>query len=191
MGLEGLGKVLIGGAVVLLVLGGLFLLLGRLGMDRLPGDLVFRRGNATFYFPDRAHDPASPSWARSSSTSSSAARVLVSELDYELPEDLIAQRPAEPRDASRLMVVDVQSGTISHHTFRDLPQFLLPGDALVLNETKVIPARIEARKPTGGGVELLFLRDLGPDRGGSWEVLARPSKRLRARARRSPLAASG
>jgi S-adenosylmethionine:tRNA ribosyltransferase-isomerase len=105
--------------------------------------------------------------------------VLVSELDYELPEDLIAQSPAEPRDASRLMVVDAQSGTISHHTFRDLPRFLLPGDALVLNETKVIPARIGAKKPTGGGVELLFLRDLGPEYGGSWEVLARPSKRLR------------
>jgi S-adenosylmethionine:tRNA ribosyltransferase-isomerase len=105
--------------------------------------------------------------------------VLVSELDYELPEDLIAQSPADPRDASRLMVVDVQGGTISHHTFRDLPGFLLPGDALVLNETKVIPARLRARKPTGGGVELLFLRDLGPDHGGAWEVLARPSKRLK------------
>jgi S-adenosylmethionine:tRNA ribosyltransferase-isomerase len=105
--------------------------------------------------------------------------VLVSELDYELPEDLIAQSPAEPRDASRLMVVDVQGGTVSHHTFRDLPGFLLPGDALVLNETKVIPARLKARKPTGGGVELLFLRDLGPDHGGSWEVLARPSRRLK------------
>jgi S-adenosylmethionine:tRNA ribosyltransferase-isomerase len=105
--------------------------------------------------------------------------VLVSELDYELPEDLIAQSPAEPRDASRLMVVDVGSGTIAHHTFSDLPEFLRPGDALVLNETKVIPARVEARKPTGGVVELLFLRDLGPTHGGSWEVLARPSKRLR------------
>jgi S-adenosylmethionine:tRNA ribosyltransferase-isomerase len=105
--------------------------------------------------------------------------VLVSELDYELPEDLIAQRPAEPRDASRLMVVDVANNSITHHTFRDLPDFLRPGDALVLNETKVLPARIEARKPTGGGVELLFLRDLGPDGGGAWEVLARPSKRLR------------
>ena len=101
--------------------------------------------------------------------------MLVSELDYELPEGLIAQRPAEPRDASRLMVVDAQANTISHHTFRDLPNFLRPGDALVLNETKVLPARVEARKPTGGGVELLFLRD----RGGPWEVLARPSKRLR------------
>ncbi len=61
--------------------------------------------------------------------------MLSSELDYQLPEDLIAQSPVEPRDASRLMVVDVRSGTIAHHTFRDLPRFLLPGDALVLNET--------------------------------------------------------
>jgi len=105
--------------------------------------------------------------------------VLTSELDYELPEDLIAQSPADPRDASRLMVVDVRRKTIAHHTFRDLPRFLLPGDALVLNETKVLPARLEAKKPTGGEVELLFLRELGPDHGGAWEVLARPSKRLR------------
>jgi S-adenosylmethionine:tRNA ribosyltransferase-isomerase len=105
--------------------------------------------------------------------------VLVSRLDYELPEDLIAQKPAEPRDASRLMVVDVARNSIAHHNFRDLPRFLRTGDALVLNETKVLPARIEARKPTGGVVELLFLRDLGPDEGGAWEVLARPSKRLR------------
>jgi S-adenosylmethionine:tRNA ribosyltransferase-isomerase len=105
--------------------------------------------------------------------------VLTSELDYELPEDLIAQSPAEPRDASRLMVVDVGRGKIVHRTFRDLPDLLRPGDALVLNETKVLPARVEAKKPTGGGVELLFLKDLGPDHGGAWEVLARPSKRLR------------
>ena len=105
--------------------------------------------------------------------------MFVSRLDYELPEDLIAQRPAEPRDASRLMVVDVARNSMAHHTFRDLPDFLRPGDALVLNETKVLPARVEARKPTGGAVELLFLRDLGPDGGGAWEVLARPSKRLR------------
>jgi S-adenosylmethionine:tRNA ribosyltransferase-isomerase len=116
--------------------------------------------------------------ARSCSTSSFVDKVLVSRLDYELPGELIAQRPAEPRDASRLMIVDVARGTIAHHTFRDLPKCLRAGDALVLNETKVIPARIEARKPTGGAVELLFLRDLGPDEGGAWEVLARPSKRL-------------
>jgi S-adenosylmethionine:tRNA ribosyltransferase-isomerase len=101
--------------------------------------------------------------------------LLVSELDYELPEELIAQRPAEPRDASRLMVVDAKTGSISHRVFRELPGFLRPGDALVLNETKVLPARLAARRPGGGAVELLFLRDLGP----GWEVLARPSKRLR------------
>jgi S-adenosylmethionine:tRNA ribosyltransferase-isomerase len=110
--------------------------------------------------------------------------VLTSELDYELPEALIAQKPAEPRDSSRLMVVDAQTQEISHHIFRDLPRSLRPGDALVLNETKVLPARLRARKPSGGQVELLFLRDLG----GPWEVLARPSKRLGPGAR---LSASG
>jgi S-adenosylmethionine:tRNA ribosyltransferase-isomerase len=106
--------------------------------------------------------------------------LLTSDLDYELPDDLIAQAPAEPRDASRLMVLDAAAGTIEHHTFRELPIFLRPGDALVLNETKVLPARLKARKPTGGEVELLFLRDLGPDRNNTWEVLARPAKRLKA-----------
>ena len=101
-----------------------------------------------------------------------------SELDYDLPEGLIAQRPADPRDSSRLMVVDAAKGTIEHRIFRDLPEFLRPRDALVLNETKVLPARLEARRPTGGRVELLFLRDLGPDRG-AWEALARPGKRLK------------
>ena len=98
------------------------------------------------------------------------------ELDYELPQALIAQRPAVPRDSSRLMVVDAATGNISHHTFRDLPGFLRPGDALVLNETKVIPARLAARRPGGGMAELLFLGELGD---GTWEVLARPSRRLK------------
>jgi S-adenosylmethionine:tRNA ribosyltransferase-isomerase len=75
------------------------------------------------------------------------------------------------------MVVDAEEGSISHHTFRDLPESLLPGDALVVNETKVIPARLEAKRPGGGAVELLFLRELGG--GGSWEALARPSKRMK------------
>jgi S-adenosylmethionine:tRNA ribosyltransferase-isomerase len=101
--------------------------------------------------------------------------MLTSELDYKLPEGLIAQSPAEPRDSSRLMVVDVKSKEITHHRFYDLPRFLRSGDALVLNETKVLPARLYARRPGGGEVELLFLRDLG----GPWEVLARPSKRLK------------
>jgi S-adenosylmethionine:tRNA ribosyltransferase-isomerase len=101
--------------------------------------------------------------------------MLTSELDYELPEALIAQAPAEPRDSSRLMVVDVKERSIAHHVFRDLPGFLRPADALVLNETKVLPARLLARKESGGEVELLFLRELD----GAWEVLARPSKRLK------------
>lgn len=98
------------------------------------------------------------------------------ELDYELPEGLIAQRPASPRDSSRLMVVDAATGGISHHIFHDLPSFLRPGDALVLNETKVLPARLAARRPGGGVAELLFLGEIGD---GSWEVLARPSRRLK------------
>lgn len=97
-----------------------------------------------------------------------------SQLDYDLPKALIAQKPASPRDSSRLMVVDVKTGEISHHAFRDLPNFLRPGDALILNETKVIPARLAAKRPGGGEVELLFLREDGE----AWEVLARPSKRL-------------
>ncbi len=101
--------------------------------------------------------------------------MLTSELDYELPEALIAQSPAEPRDSSRMMVVDVRRGEVTHHRFYDLPRFLHRGDALVLNETKVLPARLYASRPGGGEVELLFLRD----RGGPWEVLARPSKRLK------------
>src|SRR5215207_3883892 len=73
------------------------------------------------------------------------------------------------------MVVDARTGTITHHVFRDLPAFVRLGDALVLNETKVLPARVPARRPGGGQVELLFLRELGD----SWEALARPSKRLK------------
>ena len=105
--------------------------------------------------------------------------MLTSDLDYDLPEALIAQSPAEPRDSSRLMVLDARRRTIEHRTFHELPLFLRPGDALVLNETKVLPARLKARKLTGGEVELLFLRDLGPDRGNAWEALARPAKRLK------------
>jgi S-adenosylmethionine:tRNA ribosyltransferase-isomerase len=109
--------------------------------------------------------------------------VLTRELDYELPEELIAQRSAEPRDSSRLMVVDVRERSIAHHAFRDLPHFLGPGDTVVVNETKVLPARVLARRPGGGASELLFLRSLNAERGYGddiWEVLVRPSRRLRA-----------
>ena len=108
--------------------------------------------------------------------------MLTSELDYRLPEDLIAHRPASPRDSSRLMVVDTRERSIEHFTFRDLPKFLRTNDALVLNETKVLPARLHAHRPNGGETELLFLRDLGArDESGEglWEVMARPSRRLK------------
>ncbi len=91
-----------------------------------------------------------------------------SELDYDLPPDLIAQTPAEPRDSSRLMVIERSSGRIEHHVFRDLPSLLRAPDLLVANDTRVIPARIHARKPTGGKVEILLLRKLDATR---WEAL--------------------
>jgi len=82
---------------------------------------------------------------------------------------MIAQRPANPRDSSRLLVLDRGSGSISHHNFRDLTLFLSPGDALVLNQTRVIPARLPARKiPSGGRAELLLLKQLAPQ---TWETL--------------------
>jgi len=94
--------------------------------------------------------------------------VKTSDFDYELPPELIAQTPIEPRDASRLMVVDRRTGEIDHRYFRDLPSFLQAGDLLVHNESRVIPARLFARKPTGGGVEILLLRRRA---GRTWETL--------------------
>jgi S-adenosylmethionine:tRNA ribosyltransferase-isomerase len=92
-----------------------------------------------------------------------------SDFDYDLPPEYIAQKPVEPRDSARLLVLDRQSGAITHTIFRDIGGFLSPGDLLVLNETRVIPARLFARKiPTGGRVELLLLHRLAPS---TWEVL--------------------
>lgn len=81
-----------------------------------------------------------------------------SDFDYHLPESSIAQTPAEPRDSSRLLVLHRSTGDVEHRLFRDVSLFLRPGDLLVLNQTRVIPARIFARKETGGKVELLLLR---------------------------------
>lgn len=81
-----------------------------------------------------------------------------SDFDYHLPETSIAQTPVEPRDSSRLLVLHRETGTLEHRTFRDISSYLQPGDLLVLNQTRVIPARIYARKETGGRVELLLLR---------------------------------
>ena len=91
--------------------------------------------------------------------------------DFDLPDELIAQHPVEPRDASRLMVIRRESGTWEHRDFRDLPDLLAPGDVLVRNNTKVVPARLVGhREATGGAWEGLFLRVL-PD--GLWEVLGK------------------
>jgi S-adenosylmethionine:tRNA ribosyltransferase-isomerase len=95
--------------------------------------------------------------------------------DYPLPEDRIAQSPIEPRDASRLLLLDRKRGTISHHRFRELPELLAPGDLLVRNDTRVLPARLVGAKPTGGRAEALLLRDLGADR---WEAIVFPGRRL-------------
>jgi len=92
-----------------------------------------------------------------------------SDFDYELPPGFIAQTPIEPRDSSRLLVLKRKTGALEHHIFRDLGRFLHPGDLLILNETRVIPARLYARKvPTGGRVEFLLLRR---ENALTWEVL--------------------
>ncbi len=98
------------------------------------------------------------------------------ELDYDLPGDLIAQHPVEPRDASRLLVFDRASGAIRHRAFRDLPDEL-HGHLVVVNDTRVVPARLLLRRETGGDVEVLLLERR---ENGVWEALARPSRRLRA-----------
>ena len=97
--------------------------------------------------------------------------------DYELPEDRIAQRPAPRRDGSRLLVARRGAATAEHRRFVDLPGLLEPGDLLVINDTRVIPARIRARKPTGARVEVLLLQPRVE--GDGWESLVRPSSRVR------------
>lgn len=100
-----------------------------------------------------------------------------SDFDYVLPEELIAQTPIEPRDHSRLMVVHRGTGAIEHTHFYDLPQYLRPGDALVINETKVIPARLlGVKEDTGVPVEVLLLRR---ENATDWEALVRPGRRLK------------
>jgi S-adenosylmethionine:tRNA ribosyltransferase-isomerase len=99
------------------------------------------------------------------------------ELDYDLPPELIAQHPAEPRDAARLLVHDRATGTVEHAAFRDLPDLLPGGTLTVVNDTRVVPARIPIEQPKG---EVLLLEEIEP---GIWEALARPTRRLRAGSR--------
>ena len=101
--------------------------------------------------------------------------MLLSDFDYELPEELIAQTPVEPRGASRLMVLDPVQKTIVHRHFFELQEFLSPGDTLIFNDTRVIPARLIGRKePTGARIEVLLLRRIEGD---LWETLVKPGKK--------------
>ena len=99
----------------------------------------------------------------------------VAELDYDLPEAAIAQRPVEPRDAARLLVDGGPRADPTHAAVADLPELLAAGDLLVVNDTRVRRARLRLHKATGGGVEVLLLDELGA---GRWEALVRPSKRV-------------
>ena len=108
-----------------------------------------------------------------------------SDFDYELPAELIAQYPTEQRDAARLMVLDKETGEISHRVFRDITEYLRPGDVLVINDSKVIPARIYGKKiredmTEGADCEFLLLRQRSLD---LWETIVRPGKRLKEGAR--------
>ena len=95
---------------------------------------------------------------------------------YDLPQELIAQTPLEKRDSSRLLVMNKETGELSHRHFYDIVEYLNPGDCLVMNDSRVLPARLLGHRPTGGAVELLLLRDLGDKK---WECLAKPGKKLR------------
>src|SRR4030042_1072535 len=100
-----------------------------------------------------------------------------SDFDYQLASELIAQTPAEPRDHSRLMVIHRDDGSIEHRQFFEITEFLRTGDVMVLNDSRVIPARLMGRRQSGGKTEVLLLRRL---EAGLWEALVRPSKRIKA-----------
>ncbi|MCL2496288.1 MAG: tRNA preQ1(34) S-adenosylmethionine ribosyltransferase-isomerase QueA [Clostridiales bacterium] len=100
--------------------------------------------------------------------------MLVEDFDYYLPPELIAQEPLKQRDGSRLLILDKQSGAVRHSVFNRLGEELRPGDLLVLNDTKVLPARLFATKESGANIELLLLRQQGLK---TWQCLARPAKR--------------
>ena len=100
-----------------------------------------------------------------------------SDFNYELPQELIAQTPLERRDGSRLMTLSRETGAVEHKHFYDLPSYLRAGDTLVLNDSRVLPARLYGKRvPSGGAVELLLLKEHA---GGHWECLARPGRKLR------------
>ena len=94
---------------------------------------------------------------------------------FDLPEELIAQTPLEQRDSSRMLVLDRQTGAVSHKHFYDILDYLQPGDCLVMNDSRVLPARLLGHRPTGGAVEVLLLRDLGNK---CWECLCKPGRKM-------------
>ena len=94
---------------------------------------------------------------------------------YDLPEELIAQTPLQQRDSSRLLVLDKVTGKVDHRHFYDILEYLNPGDCLVLNDSRVLPARLLGHRPTGGAVEVLLLRDLGDKK---WECLCKPGRKM-------------
>jgi len=98
-----------------------------------------------------------------------------SDFFYNLPEELIAQTPLEKRDTSRLLVLDRETGEIAHRHFYDILDYLHPGDCLVMNDSRVLPARLLGHRPTGGAVEVLLLRDLGDKK---WECLCKPGRKM-------------
>ena len=102
------------------------------------------------------------------------------DFDYTLPEELIAQQPAPDRERSRMMVVDRETGGLQDRVFLEFPDMLRKGDVLVINDSKVIPARLFARKTTGAAVEILLLRSREGVSSARWEALLRPAKRIRA-----------
>ena len=98
-----------------------------------------------------------------------------SDFYYDLPEELIAQTPLEQRDSSRLLKLDRKTGRVEHHHFYEIINYLQPGDCLVMNDSRVLPARLLGHRPTGGAVEVLLLRDLGNKR---WECLCKPGRKM-------------
>ena len=98
-----------------------------------------------------------------------------SDFFYDLPEELIAQTPLQKRDTSRLLVLNRENGEISHKHFYDILDYLNPGDCLVMNDSRVLPARLLGHRPTGGAVEVLLLRDLGDKK---WECLCKPGRKM-------------
>lgn len=99
-----------------------------------------------------------------------------SDFYYDLPEELIAQTPIKKRDESRMLHIDRKTGALEHRHFYNLPEYLNPGDCLVLNDSRVLPARLIGARPTGGSIELVLLKDLGEN---CWECLSRPGRKTR------------